>query len=248
MKHWRLSYLLALATSVLPAIGAEPVRAPVLVELFTSEGCSSCPPADRLLEKLDPSAIVLSEHVTYWDHDGWRDRFSLDEVTLRQQGYAFRFHLDGGPYTPEMVIDGAVEFNGSDARRAVDEIAKAAKRDNILPHLAWAERGVQVKIDGANAGDRVFLALADESASTAVSGGENKGSQLHHVAVCRDIRTIGKVPPGGTFSKLIGLPPRARRQRVIVWTQSGEAGLVAGAALLAPSQGDTGASPPADSH
>lgn len=234
--HWRASCVLLLA-AILPAGAAGADRASVLVELFTSEGCSSCPPADRLLEKLDPVAVVLSEHVTYWDQDGWRDRFSLAEVTSRQQGYADRFHLDSA-YTPEMVINGATEFNGSDARRAADEIAKASDRSKAVPRLAWAERGVQVQIDGAHAGDRVYLALAEDSASSVVTAGENKGHQLHHVAVCREIRRAGKVPPGGAFYQLIELPPQARRQRVIVWTQSGDAGAVAGAALLAPAPGE----------
>jgi hypothetical protein len=241
MKHWRASCVLLLA-AILPAGAGAADRSPVLVELFTSEGCSSCPPADQLLAKLDPAAVVLSEHVTYWDHDGWRDRFSLDEVTTRQQGYAQRFHLDS-PYTPEMVVNGAVEFNGSNERRAVDEIAKAANRKQAVPRLVWADRGVQVEIDGANAGDRIFLALADSIDSTAVSGGENKGRQLRHVAVCREIRQAGKVPPGGAFSRLIQLPQRARRQRVIVWTQSGDAGAVSGAALLAPEQSGATAAP-----
>ena len=99
------------------------------------------------------------------------------------------------------------------------------------------------EIDGANAGDRIFLALADSIDSTAVSGGENKGRQLRHVAVCREIRQAGKVPPGGAFSRLIQLPQRARRQRVIVWTQSGDAGAVSGAALLAPEQSGATAAP-----
>ncbi|MGA2037994.1 MAG: DUF1223 domain-containing protein [Bryobacteraceae bacterium] len=246
MKHWRGSCALLLAAT-LPAAAGGADRAPVLVELFTSEGCSSCPPADQLLERLDPAAVVLSEHVTYWDHEGWRDRFSLDEVTIRQQGYAQRFHLDS-PYTPEMVIDGAVEFNGSDARRAADEIGKASILNKAVTRLAWADRGVRIEIDGAPEGDLVFLALADASDSTAVSSGENKGRQLHHVAVCREIRRAGKVPRGGAFSRLIQLPQRARRQRVIVWTQSGDAGAVAGAALLVPEHGEAAAEPPADRH
>jgi hypothetical protein len=135
-----------------------------------------------------------------------------------------------------MVVNGAVEFNGSDARRAADVIAKAAESAAAVPRLTWAERGVRVQIDGARAGDRVFLALADDSASTAVAGGENKGRQLHHVAVCREIRGAGKVPPGGAFDQVVDLPARARRQRVIVWTQSGDAGAVAGAAMLPPDQ------------
>ena len=241
MKNWRTSCVLSLA-AILPVGAAGAERAPVLVELFTSEGCSSCPPADRLLEKLDAAAVVLSEHVTYWDHEGWRDRFSLDEVTIRQQGYAQRFHLDS-PYTPEMVINGAVEFNGSDGRRAVAEIGKALDHAKAVPHLAWVDRGVEVQIDGAHKGDQVFLALADDSASTAVTGGENKGNQLHHVAVCREIRRAGRVGLGGAFNQSIKLPPQARRERVVVWTQSGEAGAVAGAALLAPDQVEATAAP-----
>ena len=146
MNYRRARWLLLPAAILLPAVyGAD--RAPVLVELFTSEGCSSCPPADVLLEKLDPAVVVLSEHVTYWDTKLWRDRFSLADVTSRQQGYAERFHLDS-PYTPEMVVNGSVEFNGSNARRAADEIAKASDRVKAVPRLSWVPRGVQIQIDG----------------------------------------------------------------------------------------------------
>src|SRR4051794_19413642 len=93
--------------------GATTDRKPVLVELFTSEGCSSCPPADRLLEALDPSVIVLSEHVDYWDHQGLRHRFSSHTNTLQQESYANRLGALG-PYTPQMVINGGVEFVGND--------------------------------------------------------------------------------------------------------------------------------------
>jgi hypothetical protein len=231
MKHWRAIF--ALLAAVLPAGAAGADRAPVLVELFTSEGSAGCPAADLLLAKLDGTAIVLGEHVTLWDNKAWRDRFALEDVTKRQQAYIDRFRLDS-PYTPQMVINGAVQFSGVDERRATAEIAKAAKRVKVLPRLLWTDAGVQVEIDGAHVADRVFLALADETAATTVTGGENRGRQLRHVAVCREIRRLGLVPPGGAFYQLVNVPPQARKQRAIVWMQVGDVGAVAGAAMIPP--------------
>ncbi len=232
MKHWQASCVVVLA-AVLPAGAAGAGRAPVLVELFTSEGSANCLPADQLLARLDATAIVLGEHVTNWDGRAWRDRFSLEDLTKRQQAYADRFRLDGA-YAPQMVVNGAVQFSGSDAARAAVEIAKAAKRVKVVPRLFWTDAGVQVEIDGAHVGDRVFLALADDSATTAVTGGENKGRQLHHVAVCREIRIAGTVPLGGAFYQVVNVPPQARKQRAIVWVQVGDVGAVAGATMLPP--------------
>src|SRR5213594_3831029 len=114
--------ILVFLTAALLMRAAE--RGPVLVELFTSEGCSSCPPADALLARLEKSQpvaeaeiIVLSEHVDYWNRLGWRDPFSSVEFTLRQQRYTEGFRRDGA-YTPQMVVDGRVEFVGSDERQA----------------------------------------------------------------------------------------------------------------------------------
>src|SRR5580658_8582882 len=118
--------LLAASCIALSTVAAdEPQRWPVLVELFTSEGCSSCPPADRHLQQLDRQVIVLSEHVDYWDHQGWKDPFSSPVFTERQESYARAFGIDG-PYTPQMVVDGKAQFTGGDVRRAVDEINKAS--------------------------------------------------------------------------------------------------------------------------
>ena len=232
MKYWRAICVLVLA-AVLPAGAFGADRAPVLVELFTAEGSANSPPADQLLAKLDATAIVLGEHVTTWDGSGWRDRFATEDVTKRQEAYAGRFRLDA-VYTPQMVINGAVQFIGNDAGRAATEIGKAAKRVKLVPRLSWSDRGVQIEIDGAHVGDRVFLALADDSASTAVTAGANKGRQLRHVAVCREIRRVGVVPPGGAFYQLVNVSPQSRRQRAILWVQVGDVGVVAGAAMIAP--------------
>jgi hypothetical protein len=215
----------------LPFAAQQTERAPVLIELFTSEGCSSCPPADQLLEQLDPRAVVLSEHVDYWNHQGWTDPFSSAELTARQQAYSRRFHIDG-PYTPQMVIDGAAEFTGSDGSRAAHELAAAAERPKTPIRLARTANGIQVNIENAKTAGGVFLALADESGESSVSAGENRGRHLHHVAIARSLRKIGKVERGGRFEKQIALAAKTRAQRVIIFLQETESGPVSGAAIL----------------
>src|SRR5579872_391638 len=121
-----------LAVCVCALSSAQNTRTPVVIELFTSEGCSSCPPADHLLARLEneqpvPQAdiVVMEEHVDYWDHLGWRDPFSAASYTQRQQDYALAFGLED-VYTPEMVVDGRPGFTGSDGGRALQAIRDSA--------------------------------------------------------------------------------------------------------------------------
>jgi hypothetical protein len=182
------------------------VRRPVLVELFTSEGCSSCPPADALLAQLDAQqfvqgaqAIVLSEHVTYWNRDGWIDPFSLDDVTERQEQYRTRFGLDQ-VYTPQAVVDGAAQVVGNDGQalsRAISKEVALPAFDIGIDEATWAGSAVQFKVRvGADSAAvhnaSVTAALAVDSVETSVKTGENAGRTLHHVGVVRVMRDMGK--------------------------------------------------------
>jgi hypothetical protein len=218
----------------LTASAAAPQRAPVLVELFTSEGCSSCPPADRLLETLDPSVIVLSEHVDYWNQLGWRDPFSSHANTVRQEAYARRF-ASQGPYTPQMVIDGAVEFVGSDSRRAATEIAQAAKRERVAVSLSRVGDQIQIETGIVPHASDVLLAIAeDREASSQVTAGENRGRNLRHVAVVRNLRKVGSVKRGAAFKQSVSVGADVAGKRLIVFLQDSDLGKVAGAGLLIP--------------
>jgi len=193
-----LALLLLFRQAAPAADSARPERAPVLIELFTSEGCSSCPPADTLLAKLDElqpvtgvTVIALEEHVDYWDHQGWRDPFSSAEFTARQQRYAGLLHIES-PYTPEMVIDGHSEFVGNDSERALHELATAA----LAPKVP-----VQVMVEDKS-GDRISLAV------NAPIGRYNRDREVAE-AVAGQLQAAGiqatvKVQEWVTYSNLIG--------------------------------------------
>lgn len=201
-----LSPLLACATDA-----GQPTRTPVLVELFTSEGCSSCPPADALLMTLDASqplpganVIALEEHVDYWDRLGWRDPFSSAVLTARQRRYAGALDLDSA-YTPEMVIDGRKEFVGNDSRRAANEIERAAQSPKAPLHLSWLERSaasavLSVETGAVQSDAQVVLAVTERKLASDVSRGENAGRNLRHAAIVRQLTVIGKTKAGKPFS------------------------------------------------
>ncbi len=193
--------------------GPDGRRTPVLVELFTSEGCSSCPPADVLLarlEKTQPVAsaqiIALKEHVDYWNHLGWRDPFSSAQFSERQSSYAQAFRTDQ-VYTPQMIVDGQTEFVGSGERDAREAITQAARAPKAAVHLEWrqdpaAARAIPLDvrvewIGRATPGDsaEVYLATTEDNLHSDVLRGENAGSRFDHFAVVRELKRIGSVTP-----------------------------------------------------
>ncbi|WP_182276374.1 DUF1223 domain-containing protein [Granulicella sp. 5B5] len=173
---------------------------PVLVELFTSEGCSSCPPADALLAKLDgkitssgQQIIALSEHVTYWNNLGWTDPFSLQFFTDRQNEYANRFAADE-VYTPQVVVNGAAQTLGSDGRAVLKAVQQQALPLPLAFHVMSSRPNgknlsVMFTVSGnvPVGGAEVYAVLADDRDTTSVAHGENAGRTLSHVAVARRI-------------------------------------------------------------
>jgi len=241
-------YIHAASPSSMPSSDDAP-RTPVLMELFTSEGCSSCPPADALLEKLDRSQpisgaqlIVLSEHVDYWDDIGWKDPYSSHEYSERQSAYAAQFGR-GGIYTPQMVVDGHYELVGSDERQAIRAVENAVKLEKIQVMLSVFhveepnKLGVRVETGPlpsslAAKSANVFLAVADESDESHVIRGENAGRTLKHVAVLRDLVPVGKVGRTENFSRNVTLDLDAgnrRDLRIVGIIQEPDAGRVLGA-------------------
>jgi len=216
---------------------AAPARVPVLVELFTSEGCSSCPPADRLLAKLDreqpvegAEIIVLSEHVDYWNQLGWKDPFSSAQYTARQRDYAAA--LEGDVYTPEMVVDGVKGFVGSDeadARRAIREAAKAQKIPIRIESKRDGDKtSISIKIQSIPEGT-LYLALAHDSAKSQVLRGENGGRALSHVAVVYSLQKLAKpdrTAAGYEREVLVKCEPGAR---VVAFVAKGGVGKVVAA-------------------
>ena len=221
-------------TLVLSSAACAAETRPVVVELFTSQGCSSCPPADRLLAELAQrkDIVALGFHITYWDGAAWRDPFSRQASTDRQLAYDRR--LTGGQiYTPQMIVNGRTEFVGNDPgalQRAItapddsqaDPITLEVSRDNVA----------HISVTNAPHGSHVFLAITESNLTTSVRAGENKNRELHHAGVVRQLRDLGKTD--NTFSAKVALKfdPTWNRQniRVIAFAQQGEAGPIHGAA------------------
>lgn len=234
----------------LVARAQRPARRPVLVELFTSEGCSSCPPADALLARLDrdqpvaeAEAIVLSEHVDYWDQLGWRDRFSSHLLTERQSGYASRFGLPD-VYTPQMVVAGGAAFNGADAGAAERALRQAAHAVSLPLTLTDARRdgravSATLALSGTDGPSRpaatLFAAVVSPSETTQVRSGENGGRTLRHVGVVLSLTRVGSTggPTGSSTTIRAPLPASSGNLRLVVFAQAAAFGPVLGVATIA---------------
>lgn len=218
-------------------------KAPVLAELFTSEGCSSCPPADTLLRKLDQmqpvegaQIIVLSEHVDYWNSLGWKDPFSSPQFTQRQRTYAQALVAES--FTPQLVIDGRWQFVGSDVKPILSSIARAASNPKTAVRITSSKRDgneaiVGVSVDPLRSGKaEVWVAIADERDQSSVRRGENAGRTLTHVAVVRSLGKVGKVSKAAAFEQTVHVPLNGQTgpMRVVVFV-AGPVGPVLGAAM-----------------
>jgi len=233
-----LTALAALSLATAAPGPSAPASRFALVELFTSEGCSSCPPADALLERLSADALrsgepiaALSFHVTYWNRLGWADRFSDDAYTRRQGAYAKRLGLTS-LYTPQMVVEGEQEFVGSNdeaAKRAVGVALARARSARVTLEVRPDRDGViaTCHVAGAPEGSVLWLAWADAMESSLPDRGENQGRQLHHANV---VRALERTPiTGGTYSGAIHLRrPENVPGSVVAWVQQGDVGPVLG--------------------
>jgi hypothetical protein len=196
IKICALFLSLGLALAVLPAQAGE---RPIVVKLFTSEGCSSCPPADALLAELADrlDVLALSFHVDYWDRLGWKDPFSSREATERQNRYATLLDL-ATVYTPQIVVEGRWQAVGSD-RADVERALDRARRDrqDVSVTLALDHGQAQVKLGPGSDGAAVILLIGfDRRHVSAVKRGENSGRTLAHVDVVRGVEEIARSNAG----------------------------------------------------
>jgi len=187
------------------ALAQDGTHSPIVVELFTSESCSSCPPADALLSELRQARslagselILLSEHVDYWNDTGWQDRFSSPAFSERQGAYETALRLEGR-YTPQFVIDGRIDAPGNDAARVRQSIQQAAQTPKPAIINISHRNLDHVQIGVQNAGSesaQVLLAVTEDDLSTAVSRGENGGRTLRNSAVVRVLHNMGHTANG----------------------------------------------------
>jgi hypothetical protein len=207
---------------------------PVVVELYTSQGCSSCPPADALLGELSamPQVTALAFHVDYWDGIDWRDRFSIPQAVHRQRRYVATLGLSFA-FTPQVVVDGRGSFLGSDRRRIL--AAMAEPRDSVPIVMETADGQLSVTLpDWPSRGDyEVNVAAYLPKASTRIGGGENSGRALQEFNIVRQFRSLGTWDGQRRVfhAPLDSFPPDATRAAVLL--QTAQQGPIVGSAVAA---------------
>jgi hypothetical protein len=228
---------------------------PVLVELFTSEGCSSCPPADEMIQKLDqfqpiPGAhlIVLSEHVTYWDHDGWKDPNSSAALTDRQAAYESVLK-EPSSYTPQIIVDGSEQIHINYPQQQMTDIFEKAAAEPKVPvrigevtvdagSPSVLRAHVETDVNSENHSGDVYVAVALSHVESQVLKGENGGRHLIHVAVVQQLTKVGKLPKGKSFSQDVQLKlapgTDPRNVRLVAFVQESGPGTVLGTAERKP--------------
>ena len=234
----------SLVATVSFAWGQSPAPIPVVIELFTSEGCSSCPPADRLLSVLDRKQpvpgvqlIVLSEHVDYWNSDGWSDPYSSREFSERQRRYTESLKVPD-PYTPQAVIDGRYEAVGNNAPK-LEAAIQQARREKKVPlrlQLSQTGKGIHVELrsdQNVPKGAEVYFAIAEDSVESKVSAGENGGHVLTHTAVVRSLTKGGKLAAaGGSIAMDLKVKQNwGKHLRVVAFLADHEGGKILGATM-----------------
>ncbi len=244
MKAWRMFFLFFFLPVLAHAQQQEAYAPFAVVELFTSEGCSSCPPADALLSKLVVAAreknlklYPLSFHIDYWNSRGWRDPFSKKEFTRRQYDYAQILGTDS-VYTPQIVINGKDSLNGADSQRVSRMVNRALQRKAAvsiqmqIKHITFKDVRVAYAVDGPWQGHVLSAALVQKGLIVDVATGENAGRKLKHDHVVRDFKEI--VLDDAKGEVVLKLPSRNRLEdcSIIVFVQDADTKEISGAGQI----------------
>jgi hypothetical protein len=249
MSLRRFKFLIAVvlaAAALLPAAVADAgaAKRPVVVELYTSQGCSSCPPADAILGQLSTrkDVIAMSLPITYWDMLGWKDTLASDADTKRQKAYA-QAMWRGGVYTPQIIVDGVTDVvGGRDAQIESTIAARAADQQDVPVSISADKRVVHVRVGAAEVKDAnatIWLFVVQPQATVAITDGENKGHTYTYHNVVREIRPLG-IWKGQPFS--LDLPRvelLGAHDSVVVAVQQGGYGRILGAGMLGHTVLDT---------
>lgn len=233
------------------AHAADSVTTPILVELFTSEGCSSCPPVDAWAQRIDASqpipggqVIVLSEHVDYWNAGGWKDPYSSPSITDRQNAYCRVLRISE-PYTPQVIVNGSAELRLTDPKQVSEVFTKAVAAPQVHLQIvsveveAGGQPILKTRIEADNSSEAheadVYVAIALDHAESQILRGENSGRHLTHVAVVQSLKKIGRLEKGKKFSQdlQVKLKPGAdpTNLRIVAFVQEPGVGTVMGATL-----------------